>query len=125
MFNYLDPGTGDYRPITTCRRAFEAARRRAKIEGLEFRDLRRTCATRLHEAGIDPLLIQRFLRHSSFRMTGKVYVQSSMKMMSDAFSKVDIEPESHIIQGPIRTILEHENSSEEQSEKVKCLFSRN
>jgi len=125
MFNYLDPRTGEYRPITTCRRAFDAARRRAKIEGLEFRDLRRTCATRLHEAGVDPLLIQRFLRHSSFRMTGTVYVQSSMKMMRDAFSKVDIEPRSPIIQIPIRTDLEHETSSEERSEKVKCLFSVN
>ncbi|MCK4818782.1 site-specific integrase, partial [bacterium] len=111
MFNYLDPRTGEYRPITTCRRAFDAARRRAKIEGLEFRDLRRTCSTRLHEAGVDPLLIQKLLRHSSFRMTGKVYIQSSIQMMKNALNEVDKEPVPSPIQSTIRTDLEHETSS--------------
>lgn len=51
VFNYDDPHTGEYRHITTFRRSFNAACRRAGIEGLQPRDLRRTCATRLHEAG--------------------------------------------------------------------------
>ncbi len=53
VFNYQDPGTGEYRPITTIRRSFKEACRRARIEDLQFRDLRRTCSTRLHEAGVD------------------------------------------------------------------------
>ncbi len=93
MFNYEEPWEGGkYRNITTCRRSFREACRRANIEGFQFRDLRRTCSTRQHEAHIDPLLIQRFLRHSSFRMTGTVYIQSSMKMMSEALNKKEDEP---------------------------------
>jgi integrase len=124
MFNYLDPGSGEYRAIKTVKRSFREACRRAGIEGLQFRDLRRTCSTRLHEAGVD-LIIQRFLRHSSFRMTGKVYIQSSMKMMRDAFGKADKEPSPYPIQDSFRTDLEHESSREERSAKVRCLFSVN
>ena len=125
MFNYLDPGSGEYRAIKTVKRSFREACRRAGIEGLQFRDLRRTCSTRLHEAGVDPLIIQRFLRHSSFRMTGKVYIQSSMKMMRDAFGKADKEPSPYPIQNSFRTDLEHETKTTATSKQVKCLFSLN
>ena len=92
VFNYENPGTGEYRPITTIRRSFKEACRRAGIEGLQFRDLRRTCATRLHEAGVDPLLVSRLLRHSSMKISSEVYIQSSMKLMKKALAEVDSGP---------------------------------
>jgi integrase len=89
VFNYEDPSTGEYRAITTIRRSFREACRRAGIEGLQFRDLRRTCSTRLHEAGVDPLLISRLLRHSSTKISTEVYIQSSLRMMKEAFREAD------------------------------------
>ncbi|HUU36914.1 MAG TPA: tyrosine-type recombinase/integrase [Candidatus Desulfaltia sp.] len=84
VFNYYDSRTGKLRPVESIEHAFQAACRRAKIKDLQFRDLRRTYGTRLHEKGVDPLIIQRLLRHSSFRISEQVYIQSSMKMMKEA-----------------------------------------
>ena len=82
------------------------------IEGLQLRDLRRTCATRLHEAGVDPLIIKRFMRHASSGMTEKVYIHSSLKMMKQALDEVDKVPEASPFQSQFRTPLEHETKSE-------------
>ncbi len=87
VFNYLDSRTGKLRPVGSVEHAFQAACRRAKIENLQFRDLRRTYGTRLHEKGIDPLIIQRLLRHSTFRISEQVYIQSSMRMIKEAVNK--------------------------------------
>lgn len=125
VFNYDEPHTGEYRNITTFRRSFNAACRRAGIKGLQPRDLRRTCATRLHEAGVDPLIIKRFMRHSSSGMTEKVYIQSSLKMMKQALDKVDKGHEKVPFQNQFRTDLEHEKTTEKTSETLRCLFSMN
>ena len=84
VFNYNDPRTNEYRPISSVQHGFQAACRRAKIKSLQFRDLRRTFGTRLHEKGVDPLIIQRLLRHSSFKISEQVYIQSSLRMMKEA-----------------------------------------
>ncbi len=84
VFNYNDPRTGEYRPVSSIQHGFQAACRRAKIKGLQFRDLRRTFGTRLHQNGVDPLIIQRLLRHSSFKISEQVYIQSNLKMMREA-----------------------------------------
>lgn len=89
VFNYSDFRTGEYRPIRSIQHAFQAACRRASIEELQFRDLRRTCATRLHEAGVDPLVIQRVLRHSSFKISEEVYIQSSLTLLRKALKEAD------------------------------------
>jgi len=129
MFNYEDPKTGELRPIRTCQHSFEGARRRAKIEGLEFRDLRRTCATRLYEAGVDPLIVSRLLRHSSAKISTEVYIQSNMKLMQKAMKEADQEPgKSHSSLPnfrPFRTYLEHGQDSTKSGKEVTCLFSRN
>ena len=114
IFNYKDPATGELRPIRSCQHAFEAARRRAKIVGLEFRDLRRTCATRLHEAKIDLLIVSRLLRHSNTKISAEVYIQSSMNLMKKAMNEADKEPENRPPSRPngntTRTYLEHERA---------------
>ncbi|MFC2161054.1 tyrosine-type recombinase/integrase [Acidobacteriota bacterium] len=114
IFNYHDFGTGELRPIRTCQHAFEGACRRTKIEGLEFRDLRRTCATRLYEAGVDPLIVSRFLRHSSAKNSTEVYIQSCMNLMKKAMNEADKEAEYRPPSRPnwntTRTYLEHERA---------------
>ncbi len=93
VFNYFDPRTNELRPIQSILHAFRGACRRADIVNLQFRDLRRTFGTRLHQNGTDPLIIQRLLRHSSFKISEQVYIQSSLKMMKDAVNKVNTETE--------------------------------
>jgi len=114
IFNYKYPKTGKLKPIRSCQHAFGAARRRAKIGGLEFRDLRRTCATRLHEAKIDPLIVSRLLRHSSAKISAEVYIQSSMSLLKKAMNEADKEPENQSPSRPnwstTRTYLEHERA---------------
>jgi len=83
VFNYEDPRTGEYRPVTTIQRSFRAACRRAGIESMQFRDICRTCSTRLHEAGVDPLLVSRLLRHSSLKISTEVYIPSSLKLFEE------------------------------------------
>ena len=93
VFNYQDPRNGRFRPITTIQHAFQAACRRVGIQGLQFRDLRRTCATRLHESGVDPLVVSRFLRHSSVRISSDVYIQSSLRLMKRELERLqELEP---------------------------------
>lgn len=126
VFNYQEPFTeGQYRPITTCRRAFDAACRRADIHGLQLRDLRRTSATRLHEAGVDPLVIKRFMRHSSTGITEKVYIQSSLKMMKQALDDVDREPIYEQMLRQFTTNLRQKQNMPTNEKQVTCLFSTN
>lgn len=89
VFNYEDPKTGEFRPITAIQHSFTAACRRAGIKGLQFRDLRRTCATRLHESGVDPLIASRFLRHSSVKLSSEVYIQSSQRFMKQELERME------------------------------------
>ena len=93
VFNYLDPHTNELRPIRSIQHAFQTACRKAGITGLQFRDLRRTFSTRLHEKGLDLLIIQRLLRHSSPRISAEVYIQTSMRMMKEALEKISSREE--------------------------------
>jgi len=117
MFNYLDPRDGKYRPIRSIQHAFRAACRRAKIEGLQFRDLRRTCATRLHEKGVDPLLVSRLLRHSSMKISAEVYIQSTLKMLKKAFNEADEDGVKH---KPVH--LEHNWNTDGPDERKPFYF---
>ena len=88
VFNYFDHSKGNFVPVKSVSVAFRNACRRAKISDLQFRDLRRSFSSRLHELQADPLLIQRLLRHSSFKISEEVYIQSSMESMKDAIEKL-------------------------------------
>jgi integrase len=124
VFNYLDNRTGKLRPVQSIEHAFQAACRRAKIEELQFRDLRRTYGTRLHEKGVDPLIIQRLLRHSSFRISEQVYVQSSLRMMKDAVNKKAVKAEEG---GPGEKLEQNWNAKSLKGDSlpVNPLLSRN
>lgn len=62
------------------------AAKKAGIPHLSANDLRRTCATRLIEAGADPYLVSKITRHTDLQMLRKVYDQSSMKKVRAAIS---------------------------------------
>jgi integrase len=126
VFNYNDPRYGGkYRPVKSIQHAFQAARRRAGIEGLQFRDLRRTGATRLHEAGVDPLIVQRLLRHSSFKISEEVYIQSNLKMMKEALNKVDEKASKEIEKPSVLAHHWHTKKAEKEKTPTIPLFSMN
>ena len=64
----------------------EAARQAAPLEPVSANDLRRTFASWLLEAGVDPLTVARLLGHSTTRMVERVYGQ-----ISDARYKAAME----------------------------------
>jgi integrase len=68
--------------IHTLRFAFEAALKKAEIEGFRWHDLRHTFASRLAQAGVDSYSIQRLMGHSTFTTTQRYahhYVESLRK----------------------------------------------
>jgi len=91
--------------------SFSSACRRAKIKGLQFRDLRRTFSSRLHEQGVDALIIKRLLRNKTFKISEEVYIQSSMKQLKEAVEKMDKNESSlthdrHTDEGKRKRLLE-------------------
>ncbi len=88
VFTYYDRKIKKIRQVKSIKVAFGNACKRANITAFQFRDCRRTYASRLHEQGVDPLIIQRLLRHSSFKISEQVYIQSNLKMMKEAVSRL-------------------------------------
>jgi len=75
--------------VKSIKKGFVRARNAAGIEDFQFRDTRRTFSSRLNEQGVDPLIIQRLLRHSSFKISEQVHIQSNLKMMKEAMEKLN------------------------------------
>lgn len=82
---FPSPKTG--KAMHYIRKAIAGACRRAKIEPVTIRDLRRTFATRLAEDGTDALTIALLLGHADLRMVHR-YARS-MDAMSTAVQKLD------------------------------------
>lgn len=64
---FVNPKTGN--PLTTVKKAFKTACRRAGIKGLRFHDLRHTFASRLVRMGTDLITVKELLGHSSVTIT--------------------------------------------------------
>jgi len=73
-----------FRPWTNVRRDLHEACDRAGIEHCSPNDLRRTCATWLRAAGVEPSLIAGVLRHRDSRMVERVYGKMSPDALSAA-----------------------------------------
>jgi integrase len=85
-FVFSNPATGSaYQCI---KRAFESARRLAKIEDLRFHDLRHTAATRMAEAGTDPFTIAAILGHKRIEMTAR-YAHSTQQTKRIAIAALE------------------------------------
>lgn len=82
---FPSPKTG--KPMHYIRKAIAGACRRAKIEPLTIRDLRRTFATRLAEDGVDALTIALLLGHADLRMVHR-YARS-IEAMRKAVENLD------------------------------------
>jgi len=93
VFLYEDPKSRKFRHVTTVRRAFTAACKRAKIKNLHFHDLRHTVGTRLIESGVDPISVKNILGHANLKTT-EIYLHSSIGQMMAAVEKLNgIAPE--------------------------------
>lgn len=78
---FLNPKTG--KPLTTVKRAFKGACRRAGISNMRFHDLRHTFATRLVQRGVDLITVKELLGHSSVTITER-YTHSYQEQKREA-----------------------------------------
>lgn len=84
------PGRPEYRdrPISTVRKAHDAAIERAGIEHFRLYDLRHTFATRAAQAGVDVLTLAAILGHTSVQMTSR-YVHPTDAHKAAAAKKLE------------------------------------
>jgi integrase len=71
------------------RRSFLTALRLAGIDGLEFRDLRRTFAKKLEGLGIAFTVLQKIMGHAAESVTGKHYLPATIDDVQDVADKLD------------------------------------
>lgn len=72
-----------FRPWTSVRGDLAAACRRAGIEKVTPNDLRRTTATWLRAAGVEPSILAAMLRHADTRMVERVYGRLAADALGD------------------------------------------
>lgn len=72
---FLNPKTA--RPIRDVKTAFNAVKKRARIEGLRFHDLRHNFASYLVENVVDIVTVSELLDHSNINITAKRYSHPS------------------------------------------------
>ncbi|MFC2164032.1 tyrosine-type recombinase/integrase [Acidobacteriota bacterium] len=90
---FINPKTGE--PFTTVRRSFEAACKRADIQGLRFHDLRHTFASRLIEKGVDIIKVKELLGHSSVKVTER-YTHSNREERKKAVELLCEKPRKRV-----------------------------
>ena len=80
---YVFPNPDTGKPLTTVKRAFKSACRRAGIEGLLFHDMRHTFGTRLIQSGVDIETVRDLMGHHSISVTQR-YLHTNEKRRRDA-----------------------------------------
>ena len=75
-------------PIADIKTAFQAARRRAKLDDIRFHDSRHTHATHLRDAGVDMHMIGSILGHSWTNMTQR-YAHENWEPKKEAISHIE------------------------------------
>ena len=65
------------------RRGFEAAAKRAEVEGVSFHKLRHAAASRLIDAGLSPVVVAKILGHTDGTVTLRVYAHLFDRQMTD------------------------------------------
>jgi excisionase family DNA binding protein len=88
---YVFPNPDTGKPITTVKRSFTGACRRAGIEGLRFHDLRHTFGSRLVQRGADIETVRSLLGHSSITITQR-YVHTTDDRKKAAVDLLDGKP---------------------------------
>ncbi len=76
-------------PFTDIKRSFATAKRLAKIDGLQFRDLRRTAITRWQQQGTYLAFAGKFAGHSQFQTTMKYYTATDANMVQELNEKLN------------------------------------
>jgi len=94
VFLYQDPKTGKVRPVTTVRRAFVMACKRAGIADFRFHDLRHTFGSRLIEKGADPISVKEILGHADLK-TSEIYLHTNKKRMKQTVDLLDEKPDKN------------------------------
>lgn len=84
--------------VTAMKDAFERAVKKAGLDGLRFHDLRHTFATRLVQAGVDILAVQKMMGHSTLKMTARYahhYPESlrpTVRALDICYKSATVEP---------------------------------
>jgi len=98
--SFVFPNDKTGMPLTTVRRAFVAACKKAEIIGLRFHDLRHTFATRLIAKGVDIETVKSLLGHFSVVVTQR-YIHSNDEAKKKAVEILAEKPEEEIQKGEI------------------------
>ena len=84
---HVFPNPRNDKPLTEIKTAFNAAKRRAGINGLRFQDLRHCFASRLVERGVDIITVMDLLGHHSVVVTQR-YTHSNSDQKKRAVEKL-------------------------------------
>jgi integrase len=88
---FVFPNDKTGRPLTTVKRGFMTACRKAGIKDLRFHDLRHTFASRLVEGGADLITVKELLGHSSVKITER-YTHPSQSLKRSAVESLAQKP---------------------------------
>lgn len=77
--------------------AFREAAKRAGLEDVQQRDLRRTFASRLVQADVPIQAVSELLRHADIRITDKVYAHLSTEHLRNAAAVLDTPPKLKVV----------------------------
>ena len=118
---FFNPNTG--KPLSTVRRSFETACRKAGITELRFHDFRHTFASRLAQKGCDIETLRTLLGHYDCRLTQR-YLHSQDKQKRQAVALLN-KPKTMKAGDKLVTFFRDDESGEEERKFPSPLLSWN